>query len=152
MDGISVTIFNQYYSKQLKQNLWIPHIVTASYFNADKAANIAKTGLEDADIAKLHIPYKYVESKVMIGELEYMDPIKWVKQPYESYTELITFADGKDFFYVGEYLEGDINDADYMSGGLFGFKDYMSRYFDHVYSINSVGKYSLIPHFEISGY
>jgi hypothetical protein len=151
MFDTTVTVFNRYYSKQLDKYTWYPHVIHNCYFNADKAANIEKTGLADADSATLHIPFSFEDGKTMIGDLEYMDPIKWEKQPNDTYRDIITFSEGKDFFLIGEYSDVAVPDTDYMTGGVLGFKDYMKRNFDHVYTINSAGKYSLIPHFELRG-
>lgn len=151
MFNTTVTVFNRYYSKQLDKYTWYPHVIRNCYFNVDKAANIEKTGLADADSATLHIPFSFKGGKTMIGNLEYMDPIKWSSQTNDSYPDILTFSEGKDFFLVGEYPEDPVADSDYITGGVLGFKDYMKRNHDHVYTINSAGKYRVIPHFELRG-
>lgn len=147
MFNTTVTVFNLYKSEQMGTATWYPHVVKNCYFIADKSANIEKTGLENADSAKLHIPYKKDGLNVMIGELQYIPPKGWNNQTNDKYDTTITFTDGEDFFVVGEYPEKPVNDSDYR-GGLFG---YLNRTMDHVYRITSVGKYNLIPHFEIGG-
>lgn len=151
MCEITVTVFNLYRSKQLGVSTWYPHVIKANYFNADRAANIAKTGLENADSAKLHIPYKNTEGKVMIGELQYLDPKAWDNQTNDMYGKTITFTEGEDFFYIGEFSETPVNDSNYAQGTVSGFKDYMNRNHDRVYTIKTAGMYHLIPHFEIGG-
>lgn len=147
MFNTTVTVFNLYKSEQMGTATWYPHVVSNCYFNADKSANIAKTGLENADSAKLHIPYKMDNGNVMIGELQYLPPKEWDAQTNDKYEATITFADGEDFFIVGEFTEKPIDDSLYR-GGLFG---YLNRIQDHVYRITNVGKYDVIPHFEIGG-
>ena len=66
MFNATVTVFNRYYSKQLDKYTWYPHVIHNCYFNADKAANIEKTGLVDADSATLHIPFSFEDGKTMI--------------------------------------------------------------------------------------
>lgn len=153
MHNATVTVFNRYYSKQLKAYTWYPHVLSGVYFNADKSANVEKTGLENADTAKLHIPYKLDGERVLIGDLEYMTPKAWEQQPNDSYDNIITFKTGEDFFILGDFASEPINDDDevFNQGTYTGFEDYMNRYFDDVYSITTVGKYDLIPHFEIGG-
>lgn len=147
MFNTTVTVFNLYKSEQLGTATWYPHVVKNCYFNADKSANIEKTGLENADTAKLHIRYKKENEKVMIGELQYLPPKEWDKQTNDMYENTITFTDGEDFFVVGEYAEKPIDDEKYR-GGLF---NYLNRSRDDVYRITNVGMYKLIPHFEIGG-
>ena len=53
-----------------------------------------------------------------------------------------------DFFMVGEWDgEDTINDGDFDKG----FYNYMSATRDGVYTVTSVARYSVIPHFEILG-
>ena len=153
MHNAKITVFNRYYSKQLKAYTWYPHVLSGVYFNADKSANIAKTGLENADIAKLHVPYRIEDGRIFIGDLEYMTPKEWERQTNDSYATTVTFQEGQDFFILGGFAEEPIPDNDpiFNQGTMTGLEDYMNRYFDDVYSITSVGKYTAIPHFEIGG-
>ena len=138
----TVTVFNRYKSKQLGIT-WYPHVLHGCYFNADKGANVEKTGLENADSAKLHVPYL----GDMIGELKYLTPKEWDKQPNDEYMHTITFSEGEDFFALGEFPETAVNESDYPEG----FFQYMNQNYDDVYKITTVGKYTVIPHFEIGG-
>ena len=147
MYDTTVTVFNLYRSKQLGTSTWYPHVISGCYFLADKAANIAKTGLENADSARLHIPYIMTDGETMIGDLEYKDPKEWDAQTNDMYAKTITFTEGEDFFLVGEYPEKPVLDSDYRNG----FQSYLNTLYDHVYQINTAGKYSVIPHFEIGG-
>ena len=143
----TVTVFNLYRSKQLGTVTWYPHVLRGCYFNADKGANIQKTGLENADAAKLHVKYRLVDGKKMIGDLEYVEPKAWDKQTNDLYGKTVTFKSGDDFFLVGEFPEDPINGNE-IQEGLF---QYMNTRFDNVYRITTVGSYDAIPHFEVGG-
>lgn len=143
----TVTVFNLYRSKQLGTATWYPHVIKNCYFNADKGANIQKTGLENADTAKLHIKYRFKNGKKMIGDLEYLDPKEWEKQTNDTYLNAITFKSGDDFFVIGDYADGPVDGNSFPEG----FFQYMNARYDNVYRITTVGKYDIIPHFEIGG-
>ena len=152
MYNTTVTVFNLYRSKQLGTATWYPHVLSGCYFNADKAANVEKTGLENADSARLHIPYRVENRKVLLKGLEskdfkYLMPKEWDDQTNDMYENTVTFTEGEDFFLVGEFPEIPIDDSVYR-GGVFS---YLNSTRDQVYRINTVGKYELIPHFEIGG-
>lgn len=117
----------------------------------DKAANVAKTGLDSADTANLHVKYHTVDGTVMVGDKPYLPPKEWGKQPNDELEESITFASG-DFFMQGEYAETPILDSDYSDRVNSGFYNYMNKRHDYVFLITTVGgPYTLIPHFEIGG-
>jgi len=65
----------------------------------DKAANVAKTGLDSADTANLHVKYHTVDGTVMVGDKPYLPPKEGGKQPndeLEEYTVVQLFkGDGK---------------------------------------------------------
>lgn len=52
----TVTVFNKYVN-QKDEIYWYPTVISGCQFVDDKAANVAKTGLENADEANLHIRY-----------------------------------------------------------------------------------------------
>ena len=149
---VTVTVFNLYRSKQLGTATWYPHVLSGCYFNADKAANVEKTGLENADSARLHVPYRIKDGKIFLKsinnkEIEYLLPKEWDSQTNDKYENTITFSEGEDFFIVGIFPEEPIEDSSYR-GGVFS---YLNSTHDQVYRINTAGKYELIPHFEIGG-
>ena len=141
----TVTVFNKYKSKQLGTT-WYPHVLKGCYFLADKSANIEKTGIENADSAKLHVKYKDNDG-IKIGDLQYITPKEWDKQTNDKYENSITFSEGEDFFALGEFEEIIIKESDYPEG----FFQHMNDTYDDVYRITTVGKYTVIPHFEIGG-
>lgn len=145
-----VTIFNKY-EDQTGEIYWYPHVLSGVDLIIDKAANVAKTGLDSADTANLHVKYRIVDGKKMIGDKPYLPPKEWEQQPNDELSESITFDSG-DFFMEGEYSTDPIKDSDYTDRVNGGFYDYINKRHDYVFLITNVGgPYTLIPHFEIGG-
>lgn len=146
----TVTVFNKY-TDQNDNIYWYPHVLCGVDLIIDKAANVAKTGLDSADTANLHVKYHTVDGTVMVGDKPYLPPKEWENQPNDDLSESITFASG-DFFMQGEYTETPILDSDYANRVDGGFYDYLNKRHDYVFLITTVGgPYTLIPHFEIGG-
>ena len=146
----TVTVFNKY-TDQNDNIYWYPHVLRGVDLIIDKAANVAKTGLDSADTANLHIKYSAKDGQKMVGDKVYLPPKEWEKQPNDELTESVTFATG-DFFMQGEYEESPIIDSDYENRPDSGFYDYLNKRRDYVFLITTVGgPYTLIPHFEIGG-
>ena len=145
-----VTIFNKY-TDQTGEIYWYPHVLSGVDLIIDKAANVAKTGLDSADAANLHVKYHIVDDTKMVGDLPWLPPREWEKQPNDELPKSITFDSG-DFFMEGEYATGLIKDSDYADRVNGGFYDYMNKRYDYVFLITNVGgPYTLISHFEIGG-
>lgn len=146
----TVTIFNRYESQD--KIFWYPHVLQGVDLIIDKGANIAKTGLESADTAKLHIKYHLVGGNKMVGRFSWLPPKEWDGQTNDMLSKTITFTEGEDFFWEGEYSENMIDDDEYQGLKYSGFYDYMNKRYDNVFLITTVGgPYTLIPHFEIGG-
>lgn len=146
----TVTVFNKY-EDQTGEIYWYPHALSGVDLIVDKAANIAKTGLDSADTAKLHIRYHIASGRKMVGSLPWLPPKEWERQPNDELSESITFDSG-DFFMEGEYSADPIKDSDYTDRVNSGFYDYINKRHDYVFLITNVGgPYTLIPHFEIGG-
>lgn len=144
----TVTVFNKLQQGQVIT--WYPTVLNNVDLNVDKGANVAKTGLESADTAKLHVRYILVNGAITIAGKTYKRPKEWAAQTEVGFPISLTFASGGDFFVRGEYAETPVNDADpaYKKG----FYDYINKTRDDVYLISNVGgPYKLIPHFEIGG-
>lgn len=142
----TVTIFNKH--KTAQGITWYPTVLRNVDLNTDKGANVAKTGLESADTAKLHVRYTVTNGDITTGGKCYRRPKEWTALGEESLTTSITFTGSADFFIRGEFPESAVNDADYKKG----YYDYMNTNHDDVYLITTVGgPYKLIPHFEIGG-
>ncbi len=145
----TVTIFNKHGDSKVGIT-WYPTVLHNVDLITDKGANVAKTGLESADTAKLHIRYTLTDGAITIAGKTYKHPKEWAAQSAAEIAETLTFQSATDFFFRGEYPETPINHSDpaYKNG----FQDYFSKTYDDVYLINTVGgPYKLIPHFEIGG-
>lgn len=141
----TVTIFNKHKTSQ--GTMWFPTVLHNVDLNTDKGANVAKTGLESADTAKLHVRYEMVGDAIIIAGKPYKRPKEWTAQSETGFPTSLTFSSG-DMIMRGEYVETPINDMDFKNG----FQDYLNKAYDDVYLITTVGgPYKLIPHFEIGG-
>ena len=142
----TITVFNRSGSEK-NGFVWFPTVIDGVYLIIDKGAGMVKTGLAEANKANLHIQYISVGGKVLVVGKPYMLPKEWNTQSDEEKATSITFNEGCDFFIDGEYAEKVIvEDESIYTNGLLS---YMKSKYDNVFKINTVGKYSLIPHFEI---
>lgn len=145
----TVTIFNKHGDSKVGIT-WYPTVLHNVDLITDKGANIAKTGLESADTAKLHIRYTLTDGAITIEGKTYKRPKEWAAQSEAGITATLTFQSGSDFFFRGEYPEAPISNSNpaYKDG----FQSYFGKTYDDVYLITTVGgPYKLIPHFEIGG-
>lgn len=144
----TITLFNHYKSRL--GDMWYPTVLRGVNINVDKAAIVAKYGAESKDNAVLNVRFYTVKGKPFVDGKEYLPPKEWENQTNDKLAETITFASGKDFdfFMLGEYESTEpIADDDYRDG----FYNHINNNFDYVFSITSVAKYNVIPHFEIMG-
>ena len=144
-----ITVFNSY-EDSLKNVTWYPTVIRGVNLLIDKAAIVAKYGAESKDNAVLNIHYQTVDGQIMVDGKPYFPPKEWERQTNDKLPETITFASGTDFdfFMLGEYPEiKPILDEEYRNG----FFEEVKKEYDFVFAITSVGMYSVIPHFEITG-
>ncbi len=142
----TVTVFNFYESATSGEAIWIPRTLKNVYLDTDRGAIIKKYGSDSTDNAELHIPYTGTDEKLIAG-LPWMPPKAWKAQTNDLLSQSITFSTD-DFFMLGEWDGGTVNDEDYRDG----FYHYMNTAKDFVFKITSVGgPYTVIPHFEILG-
>lgn len=159
----TVTVFNFY--KSPSAALWFPHVLTGVDIVTDKGQMLRQYGPDSTDAAELHIAYTEQDGKKIIvnalssepalntlGEpLPWLPPKEWAKQVNDMLDDTITFK-SNDFFWIGEWKDGPVNDDEYIAMRYASFYDYMNRNFDYVFNITSVGgPYTVIPHFEIRG-
>lgn len=145
----TITVFNSYVDS-LKNVTWYPTVIHGVNLLIDKAAIVAKYGAESKDNAVLNIHYQTVDVQIMVDGKPYLPPKEWERQTNDKLPETITFASGTsfDFFMLGEYPEiKPILDEEYRNG----FFEEVKKEYDFVFAITSVGMYSVIPHFEITG-
>ncbi len=147
----TITLFNRYESRL--GDVWYPTILHNVNLNMDKAAIMAKYGMESQDNAVLNVRYKQNGANKMVDGKLWLPPKEWDKQTNDMLPLTLTFSSGSafDFFWLGEWGgSSQINDGDYTADA--GFYGYMNRLHDYVFAITSVGgPYSVIPHFEIMG-
>ena len=160
----TVTVFNFYESSA--GAMWYPHVIHGADLITDKGAILKKYGPDSTDSAELHITYTDTEQgRVIVDGLTYepvmnaagnpliwLPPKEWAKQVNDLYDDTLTFDTTDDFFWLGEWSGGVVNDADYTDRRTEGFYAYMVSNYDYVYRITTVGgPYTVIPHFEILG-
>ena len=138
----TITIFNKKPGSRTTPDTWYPTVIEGVDLNADRAAIMAKYGPESQDSAILHIRYTSDSRGILVAEKPWMPPKEW-----DGTEDALTFAPG-DFFYKGMWDGGIVTDEDYPADGFYG---YMNETHDYVFTVSSVAKYSVIPHFEIMG-
>lgn len=144
-----ITVFNSY-EDSFKNVTWYPSVIRGVNLLIDKSAIVAKYGAESKDNAILNIHFDKVNEQIIVDGKNYFPPKEWERQTNDKLADSITFASGTDFdfFMLGEYpMQNPINDDDYRNG----FFEEVKKEYDYVFAITSVGMYSVIPHFEITG-
>lgn len=150
----TVTVFNYYESSTAA--MWYPHVLYSADLITDKGQILKKYGPDSTDNAELHIAYTIQDGQKVIKDssgiyLPWIPPKEWKQQVNDLLENTITFAAG-DFFMLGEWTNGAVDDEDYQDRRYEGFYAYMNDLYDYVYLISSVGgPYTVIPHFEILG-
>lgn len=145
-----ITLFNHYKSRL--GDMWYPTVIDGVNLLIDKAAIVAKYGAENKDNAILNIHYQTIDGQIMVDGKPYLPPKEWERQTNDKLPESITFTSGTDFdfFMLGEYptTEPILDSYDNYRNGFF---EEMKKEYDFVFAITSVGQYTSIPHFEITG-
>lgn len=141
----TITLFNRKPGERGQGDTWYPTVIKGVNLNIDRAAILAKYGAESQDNAVLHIRYQKHTDKILIAGKQWMPPKIW-----DQAESSLTFSGGSqfDFFWLGEWTNGIVTDAEYPGEGFYG---YMNRTHDYVFALSSVAMYSVIPHFEIMG-
>ncbi len=137
----TITLFNRY--KSDSGDIWYPTIIKNVDLIIDTASIIAQYGEKNENGARLHI--KLVNG--CISDKPYLQPKEWRGLLNDVLGEFITVQSSTDFFIRGEYDEEPISDDDFKEG----FFAYIKKHKDNVFSVTSVGEYTLIPHLEILG-
>lgn len=150
----TVTVFNMYESSTAV--MWYPHVLHNVDLNTDKGQILKKYGPDSTDNAELHIAYIMQGGQQVIRDasgvlLPWLPLKEWERQANDRLEDTITFG-SDDFFMLGEWTSGIVDDADYQDRRYDGFYAYMNDKYDFVYMVSSVGgPYTVIPHFEILG-
>lgn len=148
----TVTLFNRYEdsNKNLK---WIPTVLSGVHLIVDRAKIISMYGENTTDNVMLHVMYIGSSDEPVIGDKTYIAPKDFMR--LSSKDGYITFqmGDNFDFFMEGVWevngqeSDAEISDDSYKNG----FYNYMNHTHDNVFAVTSCAKYSLIPHFEVTG-
>lgn len=144
----TVTVFNRYVDS-LGNTIWHPHVLSGVNLIVDKAVITAKYGEVSKDNAVMNVKYRLVDGNIMIEDKPYLPPKEWENQTNDKLPESITFSgEGTqfDFFMLGDYGSEEPILDEYGE-----FYSDMQKKHDYVFAITSVAKYSVIPHFEITG-
>ena len=144
----TVTVFNRYVDS-LKNTIWHPHVLSGVNLIVDKAVINAKYGEVSKDNAVLNVKYHIADGGIMVGGKLYLPPKEWENQTNDKLSESITFSNEGtefDFFILGDYESTEPIIDEYGD-----FYSDMQKKYDYVFAITSVAKYSVIPHFEITG-
>ena len=144
----TVTVFNRYVDS-LGNTIWHPHVLSGVNLIVDKAVINAKYGEVSKDNAVMNVKYRLVDGNIMIENKPYLPPKEWENQTNDKLPESITFSgEGNqfDFFMLGDYGSEEPILDEYGE-----FYSDMQKKHDYVFAITSVAKYSVIPHFEITG-
>ena len=157
----TITLFNRVKGNFREDAMWYPTVIENVHLIVDKSSQWGSQGSTTADNVRLHIRYDEtpegpaIRCKDPAGAKPYI--LKYWKEPKEWRRELVpeeflTFAYGDnddfDFFIEGVYDEGFDPISDNVD--MKGFYHRMNSMYDNVFAIKSVGKFNLIPHFEIS--
>lgn len=127
----TVTAFN--YFKDTNGIKYYPTVLHNVRLQIIKGANISKTGLQNADTAKL-----------FINDIEkFKKPKAWLSDKTNNFT----FNPGKCFFAFGEFSESIVSDSTYTGG----FFNHMVSTYDDVYKVTNCDVYNVIPHLEVGG-
>lgn len=133
----TVTLFNRTPDRQ-----WIPTVLHGVNLNTDRSAIVAKYGEKSTDAAVLNVKYSVKDGQVIVADNPWQPPKAWQGDG-------ITFASGNDFdfFWHGEWTEGIVDDRSYTGG----FYQYMNKTYDFVFAVTGFSRFSVIPHFEVTG-
>lgn len=143
----TVTVFNRYVDS-FGNTTWHPHVLSGVNLTVDKAAIVAKYGEVSKDNAVMNVKYHYVGVNKMVGDKLYLPPKEWERQVNDDLPKSITFTSGNDFDF---FMLGDYGSEEPIIDEKGRFYSDMQKEYDYVFAITSVAKYSVIPHFEITG-
>ena len=136
-DNKTVTLFNRSFNAETEEETYYPTLLEGVDLVETKGANVAKSGMDSADAAKLF---------VCIGDVNktYMEPKAWDALTEDEKKNYITFHSTEDFFVKGDQTAVDLPETDAY--------EWMRNNFDDVYKVTNIDKYEdILPHFEVGG-
>lgn len=134
----TVTLYNRYYDKKEDAEKWYCTVLHDVRLEITKGANIVKSGIREADGARLSIMTNTDFEK------DYVEPKKWLALTDEEREASFTFNSSQDFFVKGNTSEIEIKESNFF--------EYMRANYDDVYKITTVDNYdNILPHIEVGG-
>lgn len=158
----TITLFNRIPGKEDETAIWIPTIIDGVHLVSKKSSDWYGSGSPGSNDTKLNILYKKVDGDILVKCRDINDPCcvfykKWYNRrewwKLSGAEDGLTFSYGEnnefDFFIEGVFVDfcSPIRESDFER---IGFYNYMVSEYEDVYAINSVQRFSLIPHFEIT--
>ncbi len=151
----TVTLFNRARGGDGRL-LWYPTVLTGVDFSVGSAAVVRQYGTVTGDRAMLGVRYSLDDDGEIIiagsGGKKWLAPRAWRASSDAIRRDSVTFGGGSEFdFFIGCRLAcGDvIEDGEFDEDG--GFYSFCNRIRDDVFAVNSVSRFLLIPHLEITG-
>lgn len=92
----SITIFNQKYNSDIRDNEYIRTYLTGVNVEKNKAINVIKSGLENASSGMIYIPIDEIETE----NKKYISPKNYQKLPTEELQNYYTLQTG-DLVVIG---------------------------------------------------
>lgn len=143
----TVTVYNAYQHLDTLKNVYVITVLEGVFLDISKAANVIKSGLENADAATLFIPFGVKAVNGNTGEEQtYVDPKAYErlgdKSKYWTIRPGGTISNKDCFFVKGKVVD----DRDFQD---------INAFYDNVYRVSSVdvrdfGSPSM-QHWEVSG-
>ena len=135
----TVTVYNRSVDGLMGIETWYPTVLHNVRLLVNKGANVSKSGMDNADSAKLHIR----PDLLPMYSKRYQSPKEWGRIPEEEKKRYYTFTSGEDFFVEGDTSKEPVMDEDFFS--------YMEQKYDNCFKVTNVDRYELIPHLEVGG-
>ncbi len=133
-------------------DLWLPSVLEGVDLAVGRGASYRRWGAVSDDRALLGVRYVPGGDNIYVGGKLWLPPLRWRSLGVGVCARAVTFSGGESFdFFIPGCFEGGgiIADADYDRDG--GFYAFMNRTRDDVFAVTSVSRFSLIPHFEVTG-
>ena len=161
----TVTFFNRITDDE-DEDYFVPTVLNGVHLVIDHSAMWNTYGGQQSDNVRLHVRYLLSGGVAMVGNKAYVEPKEWAE--LTSFDGKITFRYGNDnnfdFFIKDEYepeqaalvneitVNGETVTGEFISDSYYtrhGFYNHLNKIYDHVFAVQSVSQYNLIPHFEI---
>lgn len=136
-DNKTVTLFNRSFNAETEEEIYYQTLLEGVDLVETKGANVSKSGMENADAAKLYVDFNNIAKT-------YLPPKEWKNLPDKCKQHFLTFTPATDFF-----VKGDCTGATLPEENAY---EWMQENFDDVYKVTTVDKYEdILPHLEVGG-